>query len=89
MEEKLNEILKILKEQNEQLLVVLKALHLLPVSEEEEKQIQLRQRQSLRQSDKILEELDKMENIKQDVKEEPFATKDEIFSDILGNDFRG
>ena len=89
MEEKLNEILKILKEQNEQLLVVLKALHLLPVSEEEEKQIQLRQRQSLRQSDKILEELDKMENIKQDVREEPFATKDEIFSDILGNDFRG
>jgi hypothetical protein len=89
MEEKLNEILKILKEQNEQLLVVLKALHLIPVSEEEEKQIQLRQRQSLRQSDKILEELDKMENIKQDVREEPFATKDEIFSDILGNDFRG
>ncbi len=89
MEEKLNEILKILKDQNEQLVLVLKALHLLPVTEEEERQIQIRQRESMKQSDKILEELDKMENIKQDIKEEPFATKDEIFSDILGNDFRG
>lgn len=89
MEEKLNEILKILKDQNEQLVLVLKVLHLLPVTEEEERQIQIRQRESMKQSDKILEELDKMENIKQDIKEEPFATKDEIFSDILGNDFRG
>jgi hypothetical protein len=89
MEEKLNEILKILKDQNEQLLLVLKALHLLPVTEQEEREIQIRQRESMKQSDKILEELDKMENIKQDIKEEPFATKDEIFSDVLGNDFRG
>lgn len=89
MEEKLNEILKILKEQNEKLDLVLKVLHLIPISEEEEKQIQIRQRQTLRQSEKVLEDLDKMENIKQDVKEEPFATKEEIFSDILGDDFRG
>ena len=89
MEEKLNEILKILKEQNEKLDLVLKVLHLIPISEEEEKQIQIKQRQTLRQSEKVLEDLDKMENIKQDVKEEPFATKEEIFSDILGDDFRG
>jgi hypothetical protein len=62
---------------------------LIPISEEEEKQIQIKQRQTLRQSEKVLEDLDKMENIKQDIKEEPFATKQEIFSDILGDDFRG
>jgi hypothetical protein len=85
----MDEILKILKEQNEKLDLVLKVLHLIPISEEEEKQIQIKQRQTLRQSEKVLEDLDKMENIKQDIKEEPFATKQEIFSDILGDDFRG
>lgn len=85
----MDEILKILKEQNEKLDLVLKVLHLIPISEEEEKQIQIKQRQTLRQSEKVLEDLDKMENIKQDVREEPFATKQEIFSDILGDDFRG
>jgi hypothetical protein len=66
----------------------MKALHLVDVTEEEERRIQLQQRNNIAQSEKILEELDKMQNIKDDIKEDPFSGIN-IFSDILGNDFGG
>jgi hypothetical protein len=88
MDEKLDKILQTLEKQNEMLHLVMKALHLVDVTEEEERRIQLQQRNNIAQSEKILEELDKMQNIKDDIKEDPFSGIN-IFSDILGNDFGG
>jgi len=88
MDEKLEEILQTLKKQNEMLHLVMKALHLVEVSYDEEREIQLRQRNNIAQSEKIIEELDKMQNIKEDIKEDPFSNVN-VFGDILGNDFGG
>ena len=88
MNEKLDEILQTLKKQNEMLQLVMKVLHLVDVTEQEEREIQLKQRQNIAQSEKIIEELDKMQNIQDDIKEDPFSNLN-VFGDILGSDFGG
>lgn len=69
---------------------IAKTLHLVPVTEKEERDIQLLQRKNMAQSIKVNEDLNAMEN--KENKDEPtklFPTKMEVFGDILGDDFLG
>ena len=67
---------------------IAKTLHLIPVTEKEERDIQILQRKNMAQAVKINDELDNMEN-KSDETSVLFPTKEEIFGDILGDDFLG
>ena len=74
---------------------IAKTLHLIPVTEKEEREIQILQRKNLAQSAKITNELDAMEN--KDKDSETFggnvfdfinnAPDTEILSDIIGDDY--
>ena len=71
---------------------IAKALHLLPVTEKEERAIQIQQRKNLEQAAKVNQDLNDMENIEDNsppTLSELFTTKQEIFDDILGDDFLG
>ena len=67
---------------------IAKTLHLIPVTEKEERDIQILQRKNMAQAVKINDELDNMEN-KSDEVSVLFPTKEEVFGDILGDDFLG
>lgn len=67
---------------------IAKTLHLIPVTEKEERDIQILQRKNMAQAVKINDELDNMEN-KSDEISVLFPTKEEVFGDILGDDFLG
>lgn len=70
---------------------IAKTLHLLPVTEKEERDIQLTQRKNLSQAAKVNDDLNKMENkpseSQQDLK--LYATPQEVYGDVLGDDFLG
>lgn len=71
---------------------IAKALHLIPVTEKEERDIQIQQRKNLSQAAKVNDDLNAMEN--KDVDSPPtldtlFTSKEEIYNDILGDDFLG
>src|SRR5574344_914267 len=64
-----------------------KSLHLIPVSEEEEKILQITQRKNIQIAAKVNDDLNKIEK-KPDADEEyvPFSTTEELFGDVLGDD---
>lgn len=71
---------------------IAKALHLIPVTEKEERDIQIQQRKNLSQAAKVNDDLNAMEN--KDIDSPPtldtlFTSKEEIYNDILGDDFLG
>lgn len=71
---------------------IAKALHLIPVTEKEERAIQIQQRKNLEQAAKVNDDLNAMEN--KDIDSPPtldtlFTSKEEIYNDILGDDFLG
>ena len=71
---------------------IAKALHLLPVTEKEERLIQIQQRKNLELSAKVNEDLNAMENRQDDSPptiEDLFNSREEIFNDILGDDYLG
>ena len=80
------------EEINKKLDLALKALNLVPVSEEELRKIQIQQRENLNTAAKVAAELDAMEN-----KENPnntsidkvYNTPAEIYGDVLGDDILG
>lgn len=67
---------------------IAKTLHLIPVTEQEERNIQILQRKNMAQAVKINDELDNMEN-KSDEVSALFPTKEDVFGDILGDEFLG
>lgn len=73
---------------------IAKALHLVPVTEAEERRIQVQQRSNLALSAKINSELNAMEN-KPDKSEdvplnlENLIGKDDVYSDVLADDYLG
>ena len=75
---------------------IAKALHLLPVTEKEERDIQIQQRTNLNQAAKITAELDNMENKSGedagnslDVDLYTKAPQEEVYSGIIGDDILG
>lgn len=71
-----------------------KALHLMPVTEKEERDIQLLQRANLSQAAKVSEELAAMVPKKESDMPEMLSVFDnfeqsELFGDVLGNDLLG
>lgn len=75
---------------------IAKALHLLPVTEKEERAIQIQQRTNLNQAAKITAELDNMENktdengdksLGIDIYEK--ASENDVYSGIIGDDILG
>lgn len=69
---------------------IAKALHLLPVTEKEERAIQLAQRESLRIAAKVNDDLNAMENKPNDEQEyDLFSTAgaDDLFSSVLADDY--
>lgn len=69
---------------------IAKSLHLLPVTEKEERELQLLQRKNLGMAAKINAELNAMENIEDDSATGVFDNlRENVFSDILADDFLG
>jgi hypothetical protein len=68
---------------------VAKVLHLLPVTEKEERDLQLLQRKNLHIAAKVNDELNAMENKPSEDVEvgEMFHITGNIFSDVLADDF--
>jgi uncharacterized protein Yka (UPF0111/DUF47 family) len=72
---------------------IAKTLHLIPVTEKEEKAIQILQRKNMDLANKVYEALDDMQNIE---KEKPinsftdlFTNTKDVYSDVIGDDFLG
>ena len=71
---------------------IAKALHLLPVTEKEERAIQIQQRKNLEQAAKVNDDLNAMENKEDDTPvdlDNIFQDSMSIYGDILGDDFLG
>lgn len=70
---------------------IAKTLHLLPVTEKEERDIQLTQRKNLTQAAKVNDDLNKMENKPSESQQDLnlYATPQEVYGDVLGDDFLG
>lgn len=73
---------------------IAKCLHLLPVSEKEERDIQILQRKNLATAAKINDELNSMENKEEntnflDINAVASASDHDIYADILGQDILG
>ena len=71
---------------------IAKALHLLPVTEKEERAIQIQQRKNLELAAKVNEDLNDMENIEDNsppTLDNIYQNKEDIYSTILGDDFLG
>lgn len=75
---------------------IAKFLHLVPVTEKEERELQLLQRKNLSQAAKITEELDNMENKTSDdhnlaniVSVLENAPTADVYDDIIGTDYLG
>lgn len=87
VDKKLDKILKMTT-------TIAKALHLVPVSEKEEREIQLLQRKNAATIQKIQDEIANLENQPKDSEDSLSynklleASADEIYADILGDDVR-
>ena len=74
---------------------VAKTLHLLPVTEKEERNIQLLQRSNLDQAAKVSAQLDDMQNKPKENTDNALgvslfeASTEEIYEDVIGNDVFG
>ena len=70
---------------------IAKVLHLLPVSEKEERDLQILQRTNLNQAAKVNDELDNMQNKNKDNSVESvfdlFKSDEEVFGDVIDTDF--
>lgn len=71
---------------------IAKTLHLIPVTEKEERELQITQRTNLKLAAKVNDDLNAMENIpeRQDsiFQQHEYSTT-ELFSDVLADDFLG
>lgn len=67
---------------------IAKTLHLIPVTEKEERDIQILQRKNLEIAAKVNDELNSMENKTEDPSESLFdSIQGNVFNDVLGDDF--
>lgn len=72
---------------------IAKTLHLIPVTEKEERDIQILQRTNLKIAAKVNDDLNAMENrpdnSAQSIFSQPEYSENDLFSDVLADDFLG
>lgn len=72
---------------------IAKVLHLIPVTEKEEREFQITQRTNLQIAAKVNDDLDQMSDSKPEDKFSPFSqynfTDQDIFGDVLADDYLG
>ena len=72
---------------------IAKTLHLIPVTEKEERDIQILQRTNLKIAAKVNDDLNAMENRPdnsvQSILSQPEYSENDLFSDVLADDFLG
>lgn len=85
------ELLKLVRANNRMLTIVAKALHLVPMSEKEERDIQITRRRNEELSMKVNDQLNAMENIPEDYEENAlgnlFSSASDIYGDVIADDF--
>lgn len=87
LERKINKI-------NNLLTQVVKTLHLVPVTEAEEREIQLKQRENTEISKKVYEQLEEMTPVKENINPlnlgfDEVSSNMDIYRDVLGDEFLG
>lgn len=72
---------------------IAKVLHLIPVTEKEEREFQITQRTNLQIAAKVNDDLDQMSDSQPEEKFSPFSqynfTAQDIFGDVLADDYLG
>lgn len=72
---------------------IAKVLHLIPVTEKEEREFQITQRTNLQIAAKVNDDLDQMSDSQPEEKFSPFSqynfTTQDIFGDVLADDYLG
>jgi len=95
-QEQFDKICRKLDKIQHMLTVTMKALHLLPVTEEEEKKIQIAQRRNLAQTAKVNNDLNAIQNKSNENQDGGLTVKsigdmfgDNIYEGLLGDDIMG
>lgn len=87
------ELLKLIRANNRMLTTLCKALHVVPVTEKEERDLQILRRTNENQAAKINSELNNMENIPNEYEANAlgnlFSKANEIYADVLAEDYLG
>lgn len=87
------ELLKLVRANNRLLTTVAKALHLVPITEKEEQDLQIMRRKNEEQAAKVNSQLNAMEGIPDDYEENTlgnlFSDVGDIYGDILTDEFLG
>lgn len=85
------ELLKLVRANNRLLTTVAKALHLVPVTEKEEQDLQIMRRRNEEQASKVNSQLNAMQNIPDEYEENAlgnmFQDTESIYGDIIADDF--
>lgn len=91
LESKVDALTKLNKDMFKLLKNIGKALHLLPVTEKEEKALQIMQRKNINQAAKVNEDLNAMENKSEDTNAlgNLFSSIGTIYGDVLAEDVLG
>lgn len=83
-QEKLDKVMDMLKDTNDMLTSILKKMDLIPITEAEEKQLQILTRSNQLTREKVYDDLEKITN-PDDTTQEDFLTEN-VYGDVLGND---
>lgn len=87
------ELLKLVRANNRLLTTVAKALHLVPVTEKEEQELQIMRRKNEEQASKVNSQLNAMQNIPDEYTENAlgnlFSNVADIYGDVLTDEFIG
>lgn len=91
LEKKVDAQTKLIKDTFKIIKSIGKALHLLPTTEKEEREIQIMQRKNINLAAKVNDDLNQMENKVSDENSlgNLFSTVDEIYGDVLAEDILG
>ena len=87
------ELLKLVRAEHRLLTTIAKALHLVPVTEKEEEELQIMRRKNEQQASKINSALNDRENIPDEYTANAlgnlFSKTEEIYGDVLAEDYLG
>ena len=83
-QEKLDKVMDMLKDTNDMLTSILKKMDLIPITEAEEKQLQILTRSNQLTREKVFDDLEKISNPDTNTQED-FLTEN-VYGDVLGND---
>lgn len=90
LEKKIDELTKLVNKQNRTITLMAKALHLVPVTEKEEKNLQILRRKNEELAYSVNAELDNMSNKDKEYAENAlgnlFRETEDVYGDVIGSD---